>query len=104
MSRRRSPPRLRDRLVSREWWLRTKDGRLVVGQAPNPPLYVWLVASVVRWAGLAPDHEQLWLGIGRGALIVWGLDELVRGVNPWRRLLGAVVLGAQLVALAGDLD
>jgi hypothetical protein len=26
------------------------------------------------------------------ALLVWSVDELVRGVNPWRRLLGGGVL------------
>jgi hypothetical protein len=35
-------------------------------------------------------------GVGRGALIVWALDELVRGVNPFRRVLGAVVLAVEL--------
>jgi len=28
------------------------------------------------------------------ALLVWAVDELVRGVNPFRRLLGAAALGA----------
>ena len=27
------------------------------------------------------------------ALLVWAVEELVRGVNPFRRLLGAAVLG-----------
>jgi hypothetical protein len=34
------------------------------------------------------------------ALLIWAGDELLRGVNPFRRLLGAAVLGglvAQLV-------
>ena len=26
------------------------------------------------------------------ALIVWSVDEIVRGVNPWRRILGSGVL------------
>jgi hypothetical protein len=25
---------------------------------------------------------------------VWAVDELARGVNPWRRMLGAGALGA----------
>jgi hypothetical protein len=29
----------------------------------------------------------------------WAVDEIVRGVNPWRRILGAVVL-AFVVVLA----
>jgi hypothetical protein len=31
--------------------------------------------------------------------LVWALDELLRGTSPFRRVLGAVVLGAQLAAL-----
>ena len=34
--------------------------------------------------------------IGKGALVVWALDELVRGASPVRRILGAVVLAAEL--------
>ena len=38
-------------------------------------------------------------GIGRGALLVWALDEVVRGASPFRRTLGAVILAAQLAML-----
>ena len=27
-----------------------------------------------------------------GGLIVWAGDEIIRGVNPWRRIVGAIVL------------
>jgi hypothetical protein len=27
-----------------------------------------------------------------GALVLWAGDEVVRGVNPWRRILGGSVL------------
>jgi hypothetical protein len=37
--------------------------------------------------------------VGTVALVVWALDELVRGVNPFRRLLGAGVLVTQGVGL-----
>jgi hypothetical protein len=33
------------------------------------------------------------------ALGWWALDEIGRGVNPWRRLLGAVVLGGLVASL-----
>jgi hypothetical protein len=29
-------------------------------------------------------------------LIWWAADEVLRGVNPWRRLLGGAVLAAQI--------
>jgi hypothetical protein len=30
---------------------------------------------------------------------VWALDEVVRGASPFRRILGAVVLAAQISAI-----
>jgi hypothetical protein len=33
--------------------------------------------------------------------VVWGLDELLRGSSPARRVLGAVVLTFMLVRLFG---
>ncbi len=79
-----------------DWFFRNaKTGRLVVAQFPNPPLWVFAAATLLRWSPYgAHDSELRW--IASGALIVWGLDELVRGDAPWRRLLGAVVLGWQL--------
>ncbi|KAA1395821.1 hypothetical protein [Aeromicrobium ginsengisoli] len=77
------------------WFFRDASGRLVVVQLPNTALVVWLAATVLRWSAYdSRDTELRW--IGAGALIVWALDELVRGASPFRRLLGAVVLAWQL--------
>lgn len=74
-------------------------GRLVLFQFPNPPIWVFAAATLLRWSAYdSRDEELRW--IGSGALIVWGLDELVRGAAPFRRLLGAVVLGWQLWQLS----
>lgn len=76
-------------------FFRDESGRLAMFQVPNPALFVWLVATVLR---LSPydsrDVELRW--IGAGALIAWGLDEVVRGAAPSRRVLGAAVLAWQL--------
>jgi hypothetical protein len=67
---------------------------------PNPALAVWLFCMVVGWAGvLAAERSDTLSAIGTGALVVWALDEVVRGASPARRILGAVVLLAQLVRL-----
>lgn len=58
---------------------------------------MWVAAGLVRLLDVLPDREQELRGVGTGALVVWALDELVRGATPFRRLLGAVVLGWQLV-------
>lgn len=70
------------------WLFRDRrTGRIVIGQFPNWPLWVfaaaWIVAmvtqgDVARWA-----RGASWV-----ALAFWAADELVRGVNPWRRILG----------------
>ena len=31
-------------------------------------------------------------GLVKASLVVWAVDELCRGVNPWRRCLGAALL------------
>lgn len=78
------------------WIFRDRNtGRIVIAQFPNLPLGVWIGASLIRRV-LRPSGR--WDGFlfvfAAAALLVWAGDEVVRGVNPWRRLLGAaVVLG-----------
>lgn len=88
------------RVFSLGWWLRDSHGRVVVAQWPNPALWVWIAASLLSWTGALATHGVALTDVGRGALIVWGLDELARGVNPFRRVLGAVVLTVQVASLA----
>jgi hypothetical protein len=91
-------PRKR-RLGSLQWWIRDDHDRVVLAQAPNAAIIVWFLALIVRWTSVLDDQRtEVVKGIGRGALVVWGLDELVRGASPARRLLGGLVLVATLVA------
>lgn len=77
-----------------DWFLRSREtGRITVAQPPNPPILVATAAILVRWlvspegtAGTVVDVTAT------GALVVWSVDEVARGVNPFRRLLGATVL------------
>ncbi len=87
------------RLSSSSWWLRAPDGELTLWQFPNPALSVWLVALVVGWFDLPASQATAVDGVRHGALLVWALDEVVRGASPFRRLLGAVILVAQLTSL-----
>ena len=89
----------RSRLTSSDWWFRSADGQLAVGQLPNPALSVWIAASLLSLLDLSDRHATTVRGIADGALLVWALDELVRGASPFRRLLGAVVLVAHLARL-----
>jgi hypothetical protein len=87
------------RLTSGSWWFRASDGSLTLWQLPNPALCVWAVALVVGWFDLSAADATAADGVRHGALLVWGLDEVVRGASPFRRVLGAVILGSQLAAL-----
>ena len=84
-----------------DWSFRSRtDGRIVIAQLPNLSLWIFIVARVVGAfleAGTSPaSAAEL---VATLAIVWWGTDELVRGVNPWRRFLGAAVLVAQLAAL-----
>jgi hypothetical protein len=86
--------------TSLQWWIRDEDGKVVLAQTPNAAITVWLVAAVVTQTGLLDDDQRASVTmLGRGALVAWSLDELIRGASPARRLLGGLVL-AGIGALA----
>ncbi|MGV1037164.1 MAG: hypothetical protein ACOYD0_09075 [Candidatus Nanopelagicales bacterium] len=81
-----------------DWLFRNrKTGGITIGQFPNLPLAIFLAALVAGWLLEALDAGQGTLrtvvdAIGTVALAWWALEELIRGVNPWRRMLGAGAL------------
>ncbi len=70
-------------------------GKIVIGQTPNLPLLIYVGALAARLA-LKPrgSIESTVHFVETGALTIWSLDEIVRGVNPFRRIGGALVLVA----------
>lgn len=87
-------------LFSADWWTAGR-GWSGIAQWPNPAIVVFVVAAVTMWADLVDDPQlrTTLVGVGYGALAVWALDELLRGVSPIRRLMGAGVLIALFVHL-----
>ena len=82
-----------------DWLFRNRQtGEITVAQLPNAPLIVFVVAVAVRWifhrSGTAGTIVSV---VAAVALIVWAGDEIVRGVNPWRRILGSGVLAFAIV-------
>jgi hypothetical protein len=72
-----------------------------VGQSPNQPLWVALAALVVSWVsdggGTVNDTARAVLYV---ALTVWAYEEATRGVNGFRKGVGAVALVLIVVAIA----
>ena len=72
-----------------------RTGRLVIGQTPNAAMLVFIAACAARPL-VSPRRlpgTTVRLAQG-GSLFFWAADELLRGVNPFRRIGGAVVLCA----------
>ena len=86
-----------------DWLFRDRTtGRIVIVQFPNVALWIFIAASVLsRVLGPAGDAGAALRAVATGSLIWWAADEVLRGVNPWRRILGAVVLAGQVVKLLG---
>jgi hypothetical protein len=72
-------------------------GRFSVAQWPNVALSIVILCDVARSVlHTRGDLDQGLHWTGSAALVWWCLDEIIRGVNPFRRVLGVVVL-ARLV-------
>lgn len=72
------------------------SGRIVIGQKPNVLMLVFIAATAARLAspGGSASRGAAVRATQAGALLLWSLDEMLRGVNPFRRLGGALVLVA----------
>jgi hypothetical protein len=84
-----------------DWVLRDRrTGRIVIAQWPNAALVVWLVASAARaLLDLGDGWRTALRVVATLALGWWAVDEIGRGVNPWRRALGTVVLAGLIASL-----
>ena len=72
-----------------------KTGRIVIAQAPNLALSVFACAATADYLLKPGGAAGLALrGVKVASLTIWAIDEVVRGVNPWRRTLGAATLAA----------
>jgi len=83
-----------------DWLFRDRErGGITIAQFPNLPLWIFLGTVVGRWLG--PEDSRAFTVlqvVGLAALAWWALDEVIRGVNPWRRILG---LAGCLVVISG---
>lgn len=83
-----------------DWLLRNRvTGRRTVRQVPNVRLVVALGTLALRLVlSRAGTPDVVLAVVGHATLAWWAVDEVVQGVNPFRRLLGLGVLVGQVIS------
>ena len=85
-----------------DWLFRNRQtGRITIAQFPNVPLWIFIAGAAAR--RFADPHGDVLAAltiVTTAALVVWALLELLRGANPFRRILGGGVLIVTLVGVA----
>jgi hypothetical protein len=77
-----------------------RTGGITVAEWPNVALSVFIALSIARRFLIQRGTPEATLHVVSAvAVIIWAVDELVRGVNPFRRILGLVVLLATMSSL-----
>ncbi len=87
-----------------DWLFRNREtGRITIAQPPNVSIGIFVACTVARWLfDPAGDVRTALVVVGRLALVWWSVDEIVRGVNPWRRILGGLVLAGTVAGVVLD--
>ncbi len=81
---------------------RDSSGEIVIAQPPNPPLILWVAASLLK-LGFKSGPVSVGLDyLAFGALFTWAWQELFEGVNYFRRALGFIVLVVLLGSKISD--
>lgn len=80
---------------------RDSDGNIAIAQPPNPPILVWLAATLLEFLVTSGNIHRGLDAVAFGSLFTWAWLELFQGVNYFRRTLGLVVL---LGAIASKLQ
>jgi hypothetical protein len=84
-----------------DWtFVNRRTGGITVAQWPNVPLSIFIVATLVlrllHPSGGAHTAARV---VADASILLWALDEVGRGVNPFRRMLGVVVACAVIAGL-----
>ncbi|MDQ3023093.1 MAG: hypothetical protein M3R04_01715 [bacterium] len=78
---------------------RDNDGRVVIAQWPNLPLWVWIICKVLSLF-LHGQFASIVNVVAVLALCVWAVLEIGWGRNLFRRILGSTVLIAIMVNIS----
>jgi hypothetical protein len=78
------------------WLFRNRETvATTIAQGPNLVLWVVIAAGFFLW--VFPNPTVALEIVCKGGPLVRAVDEVLRGVNPWRRCLGAAVFGYELI-------
>jgi hypothetical protein len=89
----------RGRRAIRWIFVSRQSGRLTIAQWPNISLWAFIILTVGSHILHANGSAGRLIRVAADvALLVWAADELIRGVNPFRRVLGSLVI---VVAIYG---
>lgn len=75
-----------------------KNGKIVLAQKPNLPLYGWLVFFVLSKLTDVQPYQNYFSWLSATLLMIWAILELVSGVNYFRRLIGVLVIIGLIVS------
>lgn len=83
------------------WFFEDRQtGKITIAQMPNPALWIAIGAGTLLLVWPPPGHPGVALEVlYKGAFLFWAVDEIFRGVNPWRRCLGAAVFSYVLTTI-----
>jgi len=75
------------------WFFYSREtGAITIAQWPNLLLWIVIAAGLLQWCWPAGNQFAAAVAVVyKAMLFVWAGDEIIRGVNPWRRYLGAAV-------------
>jgi hypothetical protein len=70
---------------------RDSEGKIVLAQAPNLPIIVWITASLLKMIFTTGKINAGLDLLAFGSLFTWAWLELFQGVNYFRRALGLLI-------------
>jgi hypothetical protein len=95
------PPRVHRRSLWDRTW-KDKSGKTVLWQRPNAWLIGWAVLTTISLLFTRRPADII-SSVASLSLIIWALLEIFRGVNYYRRFLGAIVLLYAVAAILKSL-
>ena len=83
------------------WLFRSREtGVITIAQPPNLVLWIVIVAAALRWMWPSQGTYNICMTVVvTGGILIWAADEILRGVNPWRRFLGMAVAVYEIASI-----